>query len=254
MASGTGADRALQQLVIDRSTPVPLYFQLAQQIEAAISDGELTPGMRLLTELELAKQLGLSRPTVRQAMDYLVDKGLIVRQRGTAGTRVISNGVRRPLELSSLHDDLQRSGQSPTTKVLTNSTRPATSEVARALRVAEGEPVFVLVRVRSARDLPIARLTNYLPATMSGLSTEALEQRGLYDLLRARGVHLHSAAQIIGARTATAAESRLLKERKNAALLTMQRTTVDDRGEVVEYGSHIYVASRYSFEMSLLSG
>ncbi len=244
----------LASLAVDRSTPVPLYFQLARQIESAISGGELTPGMRLSTELDLAKRLGLSRPTVRQAMDYLVDKGLIVRQRGTAGTRVISNGVRRPLELSSLHDDLERSGQLPTTRVLTNSVEPASVEVASALRITEGDAVLVLVRLRCAIDQPIAQLTNYLPGTMDEITTEALERRGLYDILRSRGIHLHSAMQVIGARTATAAETRLLKERKNTALLTMQRTTVDDRGEVVEYGSHIYAASRYSFEMSLHSG
>jgi GntR family transcriptional regulator len=253
MARDDAAAAALERLAVDRSTPVPLYFQLAQQIEAAIAAGELTPGTRLITELKLAKRLGLSRPTVRQAMDYLVDKGLIVRQRGIAGTRVISNGVRRPLDLSSLHDDLQRSGQLPTTRVLTNDIEAAAPDVARALRVAEGEPVLVLVRLRSAMERPIARLTNYLPRAIAEIPTETLERRGLYDVLRSRGVHLHSAAQVIGARTATAAETRLLDERKNAALLTMQRTTVDDRGEVVEYGSHIYAASRYSFEMSLLS-
>ena len=241
-------------LVIDRSTPVPLYFQVAQYIESAISSGRLTPGMRLVTELDLAKRLGLSRPTVRQAMDYLVDKGLIVRQRGTAGTRVISNGVRRPLELSSLFDDLQRSGQLPNTRVLSNDVRPAPLEVARALRVAEGDPVLMLVRLRSAMEQPIARMTNYLPADLAQITTEMLEQRGLYEIIRSRGIHLHSATQVIGARSATAVEARLLNERKNAALLTMQRTTVDDRGVVVEFGNHIYVASRYSFEMSLLSG
>ena len=73
-------------------------------------------------------------------------------------------------------------------------------------------------------------------------------------MLRGRGIHLHSATQVIGARTATAAETRLLANARVAALLTMQRTTFDDHGEVVEYGSHIYAASRYSFEMSLLSG
>jgi GntR family transcriptional regulator len=254
MTSDGRSATLLAGLTIDRSTPVPLYFQLAQQIEAAIADGRLTPGMRLVTELRLAKQLGLSRPTVRQAMDYLVDKGLIVRQRGMAGTRVVSTGVRRPLDLSSLHDDLERTGQMPTTQVLSNTIEPAPPDVARELRIAEATPVRVLVRLRSAQEQPIARLTNYLPPAFGEITNEMLEQRGLYDILRGRGMHLHSAVQVIGARTATAAETRLLKERKNAALLTMYRTTVDNRGEVVEYGSHIYAASRYSFEMSLLSG
>jgi DNA-binding GntR family transcriptional regulator len=245
-------DDLIRALHVDRSSPVPLYFQLAQQLEEAINDGRLTPGTRIDTEVELARQLRLSRPTVRQAMDYLVDKGVIARRRG-AGTRVVSADVRRPLELSSLHDDLLRSGQRPTTEVLSMAVEPVSGEVARALQIAENTPALSLVRLRSAMHRPIARLTNYLPIGFADLTTEELERRGLYDILRARGIRLHSANQVIGARTATAAEAKLLDERRNAAVLTMQRTTLDDHGAVVEFGTHIYAASRYRFEFSLLS-
>ncbi|MGZ4613336.1 MAG: UTRA domain-containing protein, partial [Kineosporiaceae bacterium] len=99
---------------------------------------------------------------------------------------------------------------------------------------------------------------NYLPTTLPGLgpgafTIEGLESTGLYRLLRAAGVHLHAADQTIGARRATAQEARLLDEPRGAALLTMQRVAYDDRGRVVEYGSHIYAASRYSFPLCLLS-
>src|SRR5215212_6036677 len=67
---------------LDRSSPVPLYYQLAQAIEAAIRDGELSPGDRFENELALAKRLTLSRPTTRRAIQELVDKGLLVRERG----------------------------------------------------------------------------------------------------------------------------------------------------------------------------
>jgi DNA-binding GntR family transcriptional regulator len=245
-------DDLLRALRVDRSSPVPLYFQLAQQLETAIYDGRLAPGSRIDTEVELARQLRLSRPTVRQAMDYLVDKGVIARRRG-AGTRVVSADVRRPLELSSLHADLLRSGQRPTTTVLSMTVEPVTGDVAGALQIPERADAVVLVRLRSAMHRPIARLTNYLPTAFADLTADELEQHGLYELLRARGVRLHSANQIIGARTATAAEAKLLDERRNAAVLTMQRTTLDDHGAVVEFGTHIYAASRYRFEFSLLS-
>jgi DNA-binding GntR family transcriptional regulator len=245
-------DDLVRALHVDRSSPVPLYFQLAQQLEEAINDGRLTPGTRIDTEVELARQLRLSRPTVRQAMDYLVDKGVIARRRG-AGTRVVSADVRRPLELSSLHDDLLRSGQRPTTEVLSMTVEPVSGEVARALQIADDAPAVSLVRLRSAMHRPIARLTNYLPIGFADLTSDELQRRGLYEILRARGIRLHSANQVIGARTATAAEAKLLDERRNAALLTMQRTTLDDHGAVVEFGTHIYAASRYRFEFSLLS-
>lgn len=240
-------------ITVDRNSPVPLYFQVAQHLEQAIEAGRLPPGTRLDNELLLADQLGLSRPTLRRAMQYLVDKGLLVRRRGV-GTRVVQPKVRRPLELSSLYDDLANSGQRPTTRVLSHELRPAPEEVATALMVPEGTPVVTLVRLRSALDQPIAKMTNYLPESSPEMTIEALETYGLYNLLRAAGIQLHAAAQTIGARTATAEEARLLGESRGAAVLTMQRITYDDHGQPVEFGTHIYAATRYTFELSLLTG
>jgi GntR family transcriptional regulator len=243
----------LGSLALDRSSPVPLYFQVAQHLEQAIETGLVPPGTRLDNEIELAEQLGLSRPTMRRAMQHLVDKGLLVRRRGI-GTRVVQPKVRRSLELTSLYDDLAGSGQRPATQVLRNEVVPAPPEVAAALSLAEGTDVIWLVRLRSASDQPIARMSNYLPTDLPGLTTESLVERGLYQLIRASGVQLHAAVQTIGARNATAAEARLLGESRGAAVLTMHRLTYDDHGRAIEYGTHIYAASRYSFELSLLSG
>ncbi len=242
---------------LDRSSPVPLYFQVAQAMEAAISDGRLPPGTRLDNEVHLAEVLGLSRPTMRRAMQYLVDKGVLVRRRGI-GTRVVQPKVRRPLGLSSLYEDLKGTGPEPTTRVLSLDVAPPPPQVAEILGVTPTADVTILVRLRSAADRPIARLTNYLPHTIPGLAValtvEALQAHGLYELIRSAGIHLHAADQSIGARAATAEEAKLLDEPRGAALLTMQRTAFDDHGRVVEYGTHIYAASRYSFELSLLAG
>jgi DNA-binding GntR family transcriptional regulator len=242
---------------LDRSSPVPLYFQVARAMEAAISDGRLPPGTRLDNEVHLAEVLGLSRPTMRRAMQYLVDKGVLVRRRGI-GTRVVQPKVRRPIGLSSLYEDLKGNDQEPTTQVLALEATAAPPEVAEILRVATGEEITMLVRLRSASGQPIARLTNYLPHTIPGLAEvltrTGLQEHGLYELIRSAGIHLHAADQSIGAKTATPEEARLLGEPKGAALLTMQRTAFDDHGRVVEYGTHIYAASRYSFELSMLAG
>ena len=208
--------------------------------------------MRLPNELELADDIGLSRPTMRRAMQHLVDKGLVVRRRGI-GTRIVSPQVRRTLELSSLFDDLSRSGQRPGTTMISSGPVPADAEVAAALNVPAGTEVLRLVRLRSAMDQPIAKLTNYLRRDTVAIDPAQLETRGLYELIRAAGVLLHSATQMIGARPATAAECRLLIEPRRSAVLTMQRTAFDDHGVPVEYGNHVYAASRYSFQMSLLS-
>jgi GntR family transcriptional regulator len=243
---------------LDRGSPVPLYFQVAQALQAAIEAGALPPGSRLDNEIQLADELGLSRPTMRRAMEYLVGKGLIIRRRGI-GTIIVQPKVRRPLQLSSLYEDLRAGGQEPTTSVLSLEVVPAAPEVADALALDPGTPVHRLQRLRCANGRPIARMTNYLPATLPGLgvgqlTVEQLEGAGLYEVLRAAGVHLHAADQTISARKATAEESRVLNEPRGAALLTMQRVAYDDRGRAVEYGSHVYAASRYSFSLSMLNG
>ncbi|MET9365238.1 GntR family transcriptional regulator [Streptomyces sp. NPDC006632] len=239
------------QLGVDRTSPVPLYFQLSQQLEAAIEKGTLTPGSLLGNEIDLAQRLGLSRPTVRQAIQALVDKGLLVRRRGV-GTQVVHSQVKRPLELSSLYDDLEAAGQKPATTVLRNTVEPAGAEVAAALGVAEGSDVHLVERLRYAHGEPMARLRNHLPPGLLPLETAYLEGTGLYRLMRGAGITLHSARQTVGARAATAEEAALLAEAAGAPLLTMERTTFDDTGRAVEFGSHLYRASRYSFEFQLL--
>jgi DNA-binding GntR family transcriptional regulator len=238
------------EITVDHASPVPLYFQVATQIESAIDSGALPVGARLGNEIDLAGRLGLSRPTVRQAIGSLVDKGLVVRRRG-AGTQVVFNRVKRSLQLSSLYDDLAAIDQQPTTRVVLNERETASVDIAHRLGLAEGEKVLRLERVRSARGEPIALMWNYLPASLLDPSTEDLEARGLYQLLRAAGVRLHAAHQTIGARVATAEDSELLDEGEGAPLLTMERTTYDQGGAVVEYASHVYRASRYSFDFSL---
>jgi DNA-binding GntR family transcriptional regulator len=245
------ADPAALELGVDRSSPVPLYYQLSQQLEAAIEQGRLAPGSLLGNEIELAARLGLSRPTVRQAIQSLVDKGLMVRRRGV-GTQVVHSQVKRPLELSSLYDDLEAAGQRPATRVLGNRIEPATARIAAALGVPEGTDVHLVERLRSAHDEPMALLRNHVPAGLVDLGTERLEATGLYRIMRAAGITLHSARQSVGARLATAEEAAQLAEPEGAPLLTMERTTYDDTGRAVEFASHVYRASRYAFDFQLL--
>ncbi len=236
---------------LDRSSPVPLYYQVSQQIEQAISSGQLGPGARLDNEISLADQFGLSRPTMRRAIQELVDKGLLVRKRGV-GTQVVHGQVTRPVELTSLFDDLARGNQTPRTTLLVNEIIPATEKVSGFLDVPVGSSVLRLRRLRFANGEPLAILENYLPEDLAGIGQSDLEARGLYQLMRAKGVHIRVAKQRIGARAGTAEECQLLDERKGSPLLTMDRATHDDSGRPVEWGHHVYRASQYSFEVTLV--
>ena len=235
---------------LDRSSPVPLYFQVAQVFEKAILEGELKPGDRFENELALAGRLNLSRPTTRRAIQELVDKGLLVRKRGV-GTQVVQTPVHRPVELTSLYDDLARAGQEPTTAVLDYTVGPVDPEIAERLNLADGSDVVSIRRLRSSGGQPLALMTNYLPVAIAP-DREELERAGLYQSLRSRGVHIRLARQRIGAKAADRDEAKLLGEKPKAPLLVMERTAFDDSGRAVEYGNHSYRASRYYFDTTLV--
>ncbi|KDN22507.1 GntR family transcriptional regulator [Amycolatopsis rifamycinica] len=242
-----------REIVLDPGSPEPLYFQVSRQLHAAIEDGRLPAGARLDNEVDLAARLRLSRPTIRQAIQTLVNQGLLVRRRGV-GTQVVRTKVARPLRLSSLFDDLAGLGGKPESAVLVNRVEEAGADVAELLEAPGLTHVRRLKRLRSADGEPLALMNNYLPDGLVDPGDDELRERGLYQLLRSAGVRLHAAEQNIGARLATEEDAELLQEEPGAALLTMRRTTYDDTGRVVEYGWHVYRASRYTFNLSLTNG
>jgi DNA-binding GntR family transcriptional regulator len=236
---------------LDRSGPVPLYFQVAQKIEGAIMNGTLPAGSRLENEVSLGDRLGLSRPTVRRAIQDLVDKGLLVRRRGI-GTQVVHGQVTRGVELTSLYEDLSRSGQKPSTKILNYKITNADAKISEQLGVAVGSPVLYLQRVRFADKVAVSIMENWLPQDFTDITQEELNEHGLYQIMRGRGVTIRVAKQKIGARKSSSFESTVLEIDKNSALLTMDRTAYDNSGRAVEFGHHCYRPDLYSFEVTLV--
>ena len=207
--------------------------------------GRSTPGDRLENEVKIAEDLGLSRPTVRAAFSYLVDRGLVLRRRGQ-GTIVTKGKVSRSVKLTSLFDDLADAGKRPTTRVLHNEVVRASDLVKGALGLDDGQLVLYLERLRLGEGEPIALMHNFIPTSLVTLSNDVLEDHGLYEILRAGGVYPARAVQRISAKNASATEARLLEEPRGTALVTMERTTYDDRGRAIEFAQHVYRASRYS--------
>ena len=254
MTSDLSAPRSpVRPVDVDRTSPVPLYFQVATRLQELIEKGEIGVGARIENEVDLAERLGVSRPTTRRAIQYLVERGMLVRKRGV-GTQVVHPKVRRPVELSSLYDDLVNADRAPRTEVLDLRVLSADQEVARALEVAPGTEVTWIERLRYAGGEPLALMHNAIPADLIRLTERDLAEHGLYELLRRAGFVPRIATQVIGARSATAAEARTLQEKRGASLLTMARTAWDAGGRALEYGSHLYRASRYSFELNLSAG
>ena len=237
---------------LDRTGPVPLYYQVSSRLEAAIHSGALPAGARLENEIAIAQHLGLSRPTIRRAIQELVDKGLLVRRRGI-GTQVVQGQVTRQVELTSLYEDLQNTRHQPGTRVLTLEVVAASDPVAAALGAPAGSEVFHIRRQRSTDGVPVAVLENYLPRDFADITAAQLEERGLYQILRARGVTIRIAKQRIGARRAHDDEPGLLNIDRGGPVLTMERVAFDNAGHALEYGHHCYRPDMYSFETTLVA-
>jgi DNA-binding GntR family transcriptional regulator len=234
---------------IDRTSPVPLWHQLAQQLSQAVHDGRLQPGDPFENELALAARLNLSRPTVRRAMQEMVDQGLLVRRRGV-GTTVANRKVHRRAALSSLHDDLVRAGQEPTTEVL-ELRRVCDARAAAALDLPPDTSLLELVRLRSADGRPLAVMHNWLPPDFADVTADELTRDGLYAALRARGARPVVARQSVGARMPSRSERRRLAIVGQQPVLTMTRTAFGGTGDAIEYGEHCYRAEDYSLDLLL---
>ena len=188
---------------------------------------------------------------MRQAIQVLVDKGMLVRKRGV-GTQVVHGKIRRSVELTSLFDDLSAAGQKPRTEVLAVGKVAAEEDVAHELQLSVGEDVWSLERLRYVGKQPLAVMHNFIPVDVVDLDAVDLEKTGLYAHMRSSGILMRVARQRIGARGALAEEAALLGEKKGAPLLTMQRTAYDNAGRAVEYGRHAYRPDLYAFELTLV--
>lgn len=235
---------------IDRNSPVPLYHQLATQLTEAIESSTLKPGDLFENELALADRLELSRPTVRRAISELVAKGLLIRRRGI-GTTVANKVVHRRNELTSLYDDLQRSGRTPVTKILDFDPARIDAGAAGHLGVGVDVPLIFIERLRSADGTPLAVMRNWLPPKYEQITAELLETNGLYALLRQYGARPVVAHQSIGARSPKAAERRVLGLGRGEPVLTMTREAYDAEGTPIEFGDHCYRADQYAFDITV---
>src|SRR5439155_15480232 len=149
---------------IDRSSPVPLYHQVKEDISSQIATGALRPGQQLPGEHELCERYAVSRTVIRQALSELGYEGLIDKQHGR-GTFVARTKVAQGLlsGLAGMADDAAQRGQTLESRVLTLREAPAAAWVAAELQLEPGEPIVELERPRLVDGQPWVLVFNYLP-------------------------------------------------------------------------------------------
>lgn len=216
----------------------------------AMLDG-LDVGDALPSERRLAEELGVSRPTLRQAIDGLVADSLLDRRHGS-GTYVAQPRIAVSLTMTSFTEDMIRRGMKPGGRVLSFRTETAGARIGRRLALSPVEEVFTIRRLRMADEAPMAIETLYLPrALLPGLRRSDLEGRSFYDLLRGNGVEIASGTETIEPTVTTAEEAAELGVPVHMPAFLFERITRDADGRPLEYVRSLYRGDRYRLELDL---
>jgi GntR family transcriptional regulator len=217
---------------------LPMYQVIEDDLVAQIRNGELAPETKLPSEHDLAKRYGVSRMTVRQALDRLESERLVVRYRGS-GNYVSSPAARkrRLNRLSSFSDELSQSNLEVTTRIILLETVQAPPRIVENLKTDFGSDINHFRRVRMVDGEVAALQDSWIPYTVApGLAREGILGGSLYRTLRERfGVELRWAEQTMTATELTVEEADLLGTAPGTAVLSTVRTTYGSSGEIVEY-------------------
>ena len=228
---------------------VPLYHQVYLLLRQQLVDGQ-AEGTPLPPEMELVERFRVSRVTMRRAMDELVKKGLVGRQRGV-GTFVKAPPAGRASS-AGLLDNIIAMARKTTVRVIGVERIPASAEVARELELPGGDPVIKAVRLRSLAQAPVSHITTYVPAAMGAcLTPPALREKPMLSLLEENGVQPAHARQSISACLADTVLAALLEIEVGAPLLTVKRVVRDRANRPVQLLHGLYRPDRYEYRMEL---
>jgi GntR family transcriptional regulator len=237
----------------DRTSPVPLYAQVKQIVEERLASGVWQPGTLIPSETELCRQFGVSRITVRQALGELVKEGRLTRLAGR-GTFITQPRIEQPLaKLTGFSQDMSARGQRPGSRVLHSAVIPAPAAISGKLKIAPGEEVIVLRRLRLADGEPVAIETTHLRSRLCpGLLSEPLDNQSLYHILSEKhGINPTRAEQQMEAIACPEAEARLLLLKRNSPVLHIYRTTYGLDDTPFEWVESFYRGDKYIFYVEL---
>ena len=239
--------------VIDKSSPMPYYHQLADLLRLEISERQTQSEVfQLPSENELSERHGITRSTVRRALDQLERDGWIYREKGIGSFAAVRRVEHDLCALVSTTEDMRRRGWSLNTKVLSLEQMPAAAFVAHHLEIPEGAPVYELRRLRFAHEDPLSLQSVYLPAELCPRLEENDLTQSLYRLLESRyGLRLWSGEETLRARCAGPDEAELLRIRESSPVMYMERVTYAATGVVVEYLEAVWRGDRYDFKVRL---
>jgi GntR family transcriptional regulator len=237
---------------LDKGLPVPLYHQLQAVLKAEIESRKWLPDEQLPNEAKLAERFGVSKITVRQALQELADLGYIRREhgRGTFVERRKFDEV--PRELTSFTEEMRRHDLVARSRILSQGIEEADAKIADALRIETYSPVYVLKRVRLAGGEPMSVQTAHIPGALVP-ELEIGEESSLYEILQAR-YHLYAARarETYFAALAQSPHAELLQIAVGSPVFAVERVTLLPNEKPFEFVQSIVRGDLYKIVLDLM--
>jgi len=247
-------DNLSAEEVIRRDSPVPYYYQLEGFLREQIQHGTWKPGEKIPSEAELCAAFDVSRTVVRQALNELVQEGVLYRRKGK-GTFVSEPKIRESLvqHLTGFYEDTVALGLKPSTKVLEQKVIPAAPKIADALGLEEGDPVIMIDRLRFVDGEPILLVITYVPYRLCPeLVNEDVSTQSLYAILEKKyGLELIYGRRTLEAVAATKEEAELLQIEEGDPIVLLRSISYLKDGGPIEYFKAIHRGDRSRFEVEL---
>jgi len=236
-----------------RALPSPRYYQVYVTLRAWVRDSTYGPGQQIPTEAQLCETFGVSRITIRKAVDELVREGWLVRHQGR-GTFVDMSAARKPasLDLNEVLNQVQDLGALTEVRDVQVHEIAPDEETRAALDLAPGVRVQKATHVRLLNQVPLAFITTFVPLDIaSQLEAAAVPDQPMLALIAGAGIRLAEAEQWIGATLAGIETARILRVEVGAPLLKITRIVAEDHGRPVERVIALYRADAYQYRMHL---
>lgn len=238
--------------MVDKNSPIPIYYQLEEEIRNLIKTEQLDPGELLPSEREYAEKYDISRMTVRQAINNLASEGLLFRQKGK-GTFVAEKKFEQTLQgLTSFSEDMRARGLTPSSKILNFQEVEANEYIAGKLNLELKESVFEINRIRMANDAPVAVETIYTPKKVVGNMTQEDFNPSFYEYVEGDlGLKIGRGDQAIESALANDFEMKYLEIENGVPVLLMARLTYLENETPFEYVKSAYRADKYKFKLQM---
>ncbi|MEK3888386.1 GntR family transcriptional regulator [Bacillus sp. FSL K6-3431] len=238
---------------IDKDSMLPFHYQIYLKLKEAIESNQIKEGEKIPSEKELQTIFGVSRITVRKAMEDLERDGFVKKYQGK-GTIVMPTKHNYNLqELTSFSSDVQQAGGISNSQILDFKEVEADVKVADFLKIGLGETVYYLERLRMMENKIVGLHKAYIKKNSPVLISpeEINSETSLYKLLTDKGIRLKSADEILEARIPNEKLKKLLKLSDDQAVFYKERITFNHDDEPIEYVEIYYNADAYRYKVSM---